>query len=201
MNQKEEKPATGPSTTNASPGFTSSKFILAAALLTFCLIAAAAAVYLTKTPINISGTKKPLQNTSQGSEEPVALVPDKPDGVTIVEKMPELEESDQSTALIPVAQGAAAAQGFAVDLGEASSYSALSARFASLVEANDKATLDKLEPRVLLKDTDTGLQARLLIGPLETLAAAQTLCKTLTLPPEIKCDATQFEGELIDRQP
>ena len=171
---------------------------IAAGLLIFCIAAAGTLVYLFRAPLNTSVAKKPSQTDIQA---PIPLVPKQTGGITVVEKMPELDEGTTASIRAPVAQGAAAAQGYAMDLGTAASFQALSRRFAAVVELNQEADLDALEPRVLLNETTDGLQARLLIGPMPTLKAAQTRCKTLILPEGLGCEAREFEGELIARNP
>lgn len=130
--------------------------------------------------------------------DPVALLPREPEGVTIALKQPEPEP--QAPAAAPVAAGAAAARGFAVDLGAAQSFSALSRRFAELAANNAELSFDRLEPRATLVDTDTGLQARLLVGPFGQAGEAETFCANIALPAEITCAPVPFAGELIARE-
>jgi hypothetical protein len=132
--------------------------------------------------------------------EPISILPEMPEGTTIMEKQPDASTSINGFASAPVAQGADIASGYAVDLGKGLSFLELSKRFASIVEENGPENFRRLEPRAILIDTVTGLEARLLVGPFETERAASEACEVLLLPDQLGCKPTQFEGELIARQ-
>lgn len=117
------------------------------------------------------------------------------DGVTVVTR-----EQTGTPSAAPVAQGADRPDGFAIELGAALSFGELSARFARIAGQNAEAEFDRLEPRATLKDTETGLEARLLVGPFGNSGAAEATCSTLALPAGINCRVVPFEGELISRQ-
>jgi len=140
------------------------------------------------------------QTSAQSDTAPVSILPVEPEGVTILEKQPELAQEDASAPIAPVAQGADIATGFAMDIGAADSFLELSRRFAETVLANGEENFQRLEPRAVLRETITGLEARLLIGPFETEAAAKEACNVLVLSEETTCMPSRFEGELIARE-
>lgn len=139
-------------------------------------------------------------NAPEPETEPLSILPSEPDGVTIVLKKPELERQVPQAVPAPVTQGADRAQGFAMDLGAAQSFSELSQRFARLAQTNAELGFDRLEPRAILIDTSAGLQARLLVGPFTNDAQAAQACANIALPAGIECQAVEFSGELIARE-
>jgi hypothetical protein len=140
----------------------------------------------------------PTTNNDQ-SDQPISILPGEPAGVTLLEKQPEI--STQSTIqLAPVAQGADVASGFAMDLGSASSFLELSRRFSMIILDNGPENFQRLEPRAILRETITGLEARLLVGPFDSEAEAGEACAILLLPDELLCRPAIFEGELIARE-
>jgi hypothetical protein len=90
--------------------------------------------------------------------------------------------------------------GFAIDLGGAQSFSDLSARFARIAAENAELGLEKLHPRSVLRDTVDGLEARLLVGPFDSEAAAAAACATLALPADAECAPSAFGGVAIARE-
>lgn len=89
---------------------------------------------------------------------------------------------------------------YAMELGAAPSFSALSTRFATIAGQNAEAGFDRLEPHATLVETDKGLEARLLVGPFASQAEAEAACATLALPQGVTCSAVMFDGERIARQ-
>ncbi len=140
--------------------------------------------------------------TASGTDPgaPISLLPREPGGVTILEKQAEPPGENNMAALAPVAQGAEAASGFAMDLGNADSFLELTRRFVSIAEINGAENFLRLEPRAVLRETVDGLEARLLVGPFRTQSAAEDACSVLILDPDTPCLAAPFEGELIPRQ-
>ncbi len=92
------------------------------------------------------------------------------------------------------------ATGFAVDLGAAMSFSELSRRFADIERLNAEAGFENLQPRAIIADSASGIEARLLVGPFESIAAAQAICAAIALPDGVECNAREFAGEVISRQ-
>ncbi len=136
----------------------------------------------------------------EANNQPVSILPAKPDGITIVEKQPETPDPSAPVALAPVAQGSEIATGFAMDMGPADSYLELSRRFAELTNLNGVENFQRLEPRAVLRETVTGLEARLLIGPFDTEKQADEACSVLILPNEASCNSVLFQGDLISRE-
>lgn len=198
MNSEAAKPGQDPTKKSSSRTSKRSGMTIAAGLLIFCILVAGTFVFLFRDPLTTSLAKKPSQ---LAENEPISITPEHTGGITVVEKMPEREQIEVSQFPAPIAQGALAAQGYAIDLGSANSYLALSKRFANLVELNDSSSLNSLEPRVLLTETSTGLQARLLVGPIASFSDAQSTCESLKLPVGLGCKPSEFEGELIARSP
>jgi len=90
--------------------------------------------------------------------------------------------------------------GYAIELGGARSFGELSKRFAAIAEANQEIAFDRMEPRVTLADTAAGVEARLLVGPFDSLVDAEETCAQIALPAGIGCRPTGFAGEVIARQ-
>jgi len=144
-----------------------------------------------------ASTSDPL--TDADSDQPISILPGEPAGITLWEKQP--ETSNQPVIqLAPVAQGADVATGFAMDLGPADSFLELSRRFAGITLDNGPENFQRLEPRAVLRDTITGLEARLLVGPFTDETEAAEACAILLLPQGVECRPAVFEGELIARE-
>lgn len=152
---------------------------------------------LEKTSIYKDTSRQETENTSN---EPISIIPIKPDGITILEKQPELTTTSPQIALAPIAQGSEIASGFAMDLGASDSFFDLTRRFVDLSAANGVENFQRLEPRAVLRETVTGLEARLLIGPFETEPQAKEACNVLILPEGETCIAVIFQGDLIARE-
>ncbi|MCB1386276.1 MAG: hypothetical protein KDJ80_10105 [Nitratireductor sp.] len=136
---------------------------------------------------------------SADREAPVSILPAEPGGVTVLEKQARTMEGGPVLAA-PVAAGAGVAAGYAMDVGGADSFLELSRRFGEIVEANGEGNFNRLEPRAVLRETVSGLEARLLIGPFESQKAAEEACDVLVLDEGLSCAAATFEGELISRR-
>ena len=154
-------------------------------------------------PSGEKATTAPATTTTTASspsdDAPLSIIPADEEGVTVLEKQSGPANTDQTAGLAPVAQGADIATGFAMDLGSARSFLDLSRRFANIAAVNGPENFQRLEPRAILRDTVTGLEARLLIGPFETRNEAFEACAILVLDITIKCEPAPFEGELIPR--
>ena len=129
---------------------------------------------------------------------PLSILPREAGGVTVVEKQPEAVATPAIVA--PIAAGAAVASGYAMDLGAAVSFIDLTARFHNIEMTNGPENFVRLEPRAVLRETDSGLEARLLVGPFDTENAAEEACSALELPDDLQCQPVLFEGEIIPRE-
>lgn len=161
----------------------------------------------TEKQITNDNAGQPATGGRQSDDAPLSLLPDEPQGVTIIEKQADLPETDTAvngTTLpnpaAPIAQGAEVASGFAMDLGSADAFLELSRRFAAISETNGPENFQRLEPRAILRDTVSGLEARLLVGPFQTEDAARDACSVLILDPGMECSPAPFAGELIPRR-
>jgi hypothetical protein len=141
-----------------------------------------------------------VQMEQRTKAAPNANAPLPPGGITVAVKqidpaltVPQLEKLDGTGEPAPVA-------GFAIDLGSALSFGDLSRRFAEIASQNAELQLDRLEPRATLKETIDGLEARLLVGPFETMAEAIDTCRNIALPSGIECRAVNFSGARIARE-
>ncbi|WP_075996609.1 hypothetical protein [Salaquimonas pukyongi] len=151
-------------------------------------------------PKTLSGPtgENPAETPDDGA--PVSILPDEPAGITVLEKQAEAEKTGEVAPTAPIAQGAGIATGFAMDLGAADSFIELTQRFSAIVSENGESNFLRLEPRAVLRETVTGLEARLLVGPFDSEAEAADACKVLILGEGIDCTPQPFEGELIARQ-
>ena len=129
---------------------------------------------------------------------PLSILPREAGGVTVVEKQPEAVATPAIVA--PIAAVAAVASGYAMDLGAAVSFIDLTARFHNIEMTNGPENFVRLEPRAVLRETDSGLEARLLVGPFDTENAAEEACAALELPDDLQCQPVLFEGEIIPRE-
>ncbi|MCG6856680.1 MAG: SPOR domain-containing protein [Salaquimonas sp.] len=123
---------------------------------------------------------------------------DKP-GVTVLKRQPFDDTAGNSVKSV-VKAPVTAPIAYAVELGSATSFSQLSARFAEIARQNAEAGFENLEPRATLKETMEGLEARLLVGPFATHEDAAKACSGLSLPDGIICRTVPFEGERITRE-
>ena len=131
--------------------------------------------------------------------EPIEVLPREPDGVTIILKK---QQGTPEVAAVPnpAVENRPNRSGFAIHLGTAKSFSELSARFAEIGRINQELLLDELEPRATLEETQSGLEARLMVGPFETMDRARAVCANIALPAGVECEAGPFGGELIARE-
>jgi hypothetical protein len=138
------------------------------------------------------------------------------EGLTVLPRSP--RESQEAAAAAPVQQAVAidgppsvepapvpepvnaGELGYAIELGGARSFSELSKRFAAIAEANQEIAFDRMEPRVTLEDNEQGVEARLLVGPFDSLVEAEETCAQIALPAGIGCRPVAFAGELIARK-
>ena len=137
--------------------------------------------------------------TSNSANAPTSILPEAPEGVTILKKQAELS-MNVPTPQISVTTGAIASNSFAMELGSALSFSELSTRFANILSDNGVENFNKLEPRAVLTETVTGLEAKLLVGPFENEQLAIEGCEVLVLRLDVICKTSRFEGELIARE-
>ncbi len=153
--------------------------------------------------ILVNRNGNPASDPGENSDrKPLSILPDKIGndiGVTILQKQPETDDEGKPVTLAPIAQGADIASGFAMDLGAANSFLELSRRFADIAAVNGPENFRRLEPRAILRETVSGLEARLLVGPFETRKEAGEACAILVLDAALECLPADFEGELIPR--
>jgi hypothetical protein len=171
-------------------------------------------------PIRASATSL-VQESAAAPQEETNAAPQSADGqsgapqaegLTVLPRNP--QEKQQAADTAPVQQAAAIDEppsvqpvpvtagelGYAIELGGARSFSELSKRFAAIAEANQEIAFDRMEPRVTLEDTPLGVEARLLVGPFDSLVEAEETCAQIALPSGIGCRPAAFAGELIARQ-
>ncbi len=150
----------------------------------------------------MADSNSPGNDASQYAK-PVDISPqtDQDAGVTVLAmQMPE-KTVQAEPVYAPLPGSVVKAEGYAMELGSALSFAELSARFAQIVSLNNNiGAFDRLDPRAVLKDTMTGLEAILLVGPFETEADAGTACKAIRKPEGLGCTAVEFDGVLIDRE-
>ncbi len=173
---------------------------LIAGLAAIALIAFAGIVGLELLQKSEQQNQEAATAIQESANEPVSILPVEPGGVTILKKQPETDQQTAALPAAPIAQGADLASGFAMDVGAADSYLDLTRKFAELVEINGAENFQRLEPRAVLTETITGLEARLLIGPFETLEQATEACAILILQEGSTCLAEPFQGDLIARE-
>jgi hypothetical protein len=130
---------------------------------------------------------------------PTAIQTAEPTGVTPKDKPDTARLEPSANTPAPVRSSPSAATGFGIDLGAAPTFGELTLRFAEIAATNAEMLLDQLELRAILSETTNGQEARLMIGPFETLEEAQTTCANIALPADIQCSARKFEGELLER--
>lgn len=153
-----------------------------------------------QTTKNLSKTSvERVISASESNDAPISILPDAPDGVTIIEKQAELSPSI-TTPQISVTSGAVDGKGFAMDFGASLSFAELSARFSKISIDNGPQNFNHLEPRAVLTETVSGLEAKLLVGPFENEQLAIEACEVLSLPVDVVCKTSIFEGELIARE-
>ena len=131
---------------------------------------------------------------------PVAATPSEPAGVTVLVKEPGTRRAETPILTAPAGGNAGLSANYAIDLGGAPSFDALSARFADIARLNAEIDFDQLEPRTVLRETLDGIEARLLVGPFDTISQARKVCGNIALPARVDCQPVRFAGELIARQ-
>lgn len=182
---------------HGDPRRPSNRFLAATAFILF-VIAGILAFFVYWMPAPATQAQRTAEPAITTSEEPISILPRKPEGVTILAK--EVDSTLQPTPDAPVAEGADAPRGFAMDLGSATSFSSLSRRFALIAANNAELGFDGLVPRATLRENGGGLEARLLVGPFESERQAEAACRNIALPANIECRAVPFRGELIARR-
>lgn len=173
------------------------KLIVALAVIALVIFAGVIGSQLLDKPKSEEQISSP---TPQPTNEPISILPLEPGGVTILSKQPDTQQPTAELPTAPIAQGADIASGFAMDIGSADSYLDLTRKFAELVEINGAENFLRLEPRAILQDTVSGLEARLLIGPFTTSEQALEACSALILPENTPCTVGSFQGDLISRK-
>ena len=87
---------------------------------------------------------------------------------------------------------------FGVDLGTANSVPGLRALWRGLLKSRSNAPLTALRPIIVIKEggTGTGMQLRLVAGPLNDAGAAAKICAVLT-ENKRNCDTAIFDGQRL----
>jgi hypothetical protein len=112
-------------------------------------------------------------------------------------KMLEMAENANSTVSSGADANSFIAEGSAaLDLGAGVSFDALRARWEQ-IRTNSPSPVSSLEARAVLRDTDEGLQAHLVVGPLANRAQALELCGIVSTASNGKCSAVTFEGQRL----
>ncbi len=169
-------------------------------LALFSLVAFATVIVLQLVQQKMTVVPAKQGQDALSGDAPISILPVNPDGVTVLVKQAEDTESPDKALSAPIAQGASIASGFAMDIGSADSFLELSRRFAELITLNGKENFQRLEPRAILRETVSGLEARLLVGPFDSEKQAEEACAILIVPDNIKCATSTFQGDLIARE-
>jgi hypothetical protein len=101
------------------------------------------------------------------------------------------------TADVP-ASAAVARTEFGVDLGGATSVEGLRALWRGALKSSGQH-LGKLQPIIMIRERNdgTGLQLRLVAGPLSDAAAAARICATLLTESNRACEASVYDGQRL----
>jgi hypothetical protein len=86
---------------------------------------------------------------------------------------------------------------FAVDVGTANSVAGLRALWRGLLKSKSNAALAALRPLIAVKEGNTGMQLRLVAGPLGDAAAAAKICAVLLEGKRTSCETTVFDGQQL----
>ena len=80
-----------------------------------------------------------------------------------------------------------------INLGSGHSFSSLAKKYSSLVKAAP-LLFSALEPRAHIVEKETGIEARLIAGPIKNAAVAKRLCGKIRLRVNTSCTPTKFTG-------
>jgi len=113
-----------------------------------------------------------------------------PEVVAVVPKASEEVESDASPELV------AKHTEFGVDVGGANTIPGLRAVWRGLLKSRSNAALTKLRPIIVIRENGSGMQLRLVAGPISDAAAAAKICASLTVS-DRSCTTAVFEGQRL----
>jgi hypothetical protein len=85
---------------------------------------------------------------------------------------------------------------FGVDLGAANTVPGLRALWRGLLKSRSNAPLAALRPIIVIKEGGSGMQLRLVAGPLNDAGAAARICAVLT-ENKRSCETTIFDGQRL----
>ena len=88
---------------------------------------------------------------------------------------------------------------FAVDVGTANSVGGLRALWRGLLKSKSNAALATLRPIIVVKESNngSGMQLRLVAGPLGDAAAAAKICAAMLEGKRATCETTVFDGQQL----
>jgi hypothetical protein len=88
---------------------------------------------------------------------------------------------------------------FAVDVGTANSVGGLRALWRGLLKSKSNAALAALHPIIVVKESNngSGMQLRLVAGPLGDAAAAAKICAAMLEGKRATCETTVFDGQQL----
>jgi len=88
---------------------------------------------------------------------------------------------------------------FAVDVGTANSVGGFRALWRGLLKSKSNAALATLRPIIVVKESNngSGMQLRLVAGPLGDAAAAAKICAAMQEGKRATCETTVFDGQQL----
>ncbi len=120
------------------------------------------------------------------------------EGTTVAFKLSAAQEDDQPRDNKVKQPPTEKPKPIGIDLGVGRSFSALGKRFSTYYDAVP-ALFSTLLPRGIIVDTDSGLEAHLIAGPVESLAAAIVLCQNIRKRIDTSCKPGVFSGKPLTR--
>lgn len=130
-------------------------------------------------------------------EPTVADVPSKPPSVIQAMPIPDPKPAATEADAASPAETEVEPAEFAIDLGSASSINGLRALWRGVVKSH-KAHVDGLRPLIAVRErrNGSGVQLRLIAGPIKDAAAAARLCASLS-EADKDCETTAFDGQRL----
>ena len=86
---------------------------------------------------------------------------------------------------------------FAVDVGTANSVGGLRNLWRGLLKSKSNSALAALRPIIVVKEGNSGMQLRLVAGPLGDAAAAAKICAAMLEGKRATCETTVFDGQQL----
>ncbi len=117
-------------------------------------------------------------------------------GTTIMVRQPApVEEPGRPLASIAPQPGITTSA-VGIYLGNGLSFSTLAKRYAMLARAAP-VLFSSLQPRATIIDTQQGMEAHLIAGPIKSVAIAERLCAKIRLRIETTCTPANFTGKVL----